>query len=62
MNTKPQRTIAVSYLAFIVLGLYDGLLGVVWPSMRDSFGLPLDAVGILLVFGVMGFVLVSFGC
>ncbi|KAA3644824.1 MAG: MFS transporter [Chloroflexi bacterium] len=61
MNTKPQRAITVSYLAFIVLGLYDGILGVVWPSMRDSFGLPLDAVGILLVFGVLGFVLVSFG-
>ncbi len=36
------------FLAFISLGLPDGLLGVAWPSIRANFGLPLDSLGILL--------------
>lgn len=31
--------LALAYLAFISLGLPDGLLGVAWPSLRDSLGL-----------------------
>ncbi|MBC8161961.1 MAG: MFS transporter, partial [Roseiflexaceae bacterium] len=40
--------IGLAYLAFISLGLPDGLVGVGWPSIRASFGLPLDALGALL--------------
>ena len=47
-------------LAFISLGLPDGLLGVAWPSMRAFFGLELDAVGALLVSGTAGYVASSF--
>lgn len=35
------------YLAFISLGLPDSVLGVAWPPMRESLGLPLEAVGLL---------------
>lgn len=35
------------YLAFIGLGLPNGLLGIVWPSMRQELGLPLEAGGVL---------------
>jgi fucose permease len=47
-------------LAFISLGLPDGLVGVAWPSIRASFGVPLDALGALLVAATAGYVASSF--
>jgi fucose permease len=47
-------------LAFISLGLPDGLLGVAWPSIRGSFGLELDALGGLLIVTTIGYVTSSF--
>ena len=47
-------------LAFISLGLPDGLLGVAWPSIRGTFGLGLDAVGALLISTTLGYVASSF--
>lgn len=52
--------IALAFLAFVSLGLPDGLLGVAWPSIRDTFGLPLDALGALLVSGTAGYLTSSF--
>lgn len=52
MPQKRSRGIALlllSYVAFISLGLPDGLLGVAWPSIRTTHGLPLDALGALLI-------------
>src|SRR5436309_15397039 len=40
--------LALASLGFISLGLPEGLLGVAWPSIRASFDLPLDALGLLL--------------
>lgn len=51
---------ALASLAFISLGLPDGLLGVAWPSMRRTFTLDLDAVGALLVATTVGYVASSF--
>lgn len=51
--------IVVAYLSFIALGAGDGLLGVAWPSMRRSFGLPLDAIGLLLMATTAGYMLSS---
>ena len=47
-------------LAFVSLGLPDGLLGVAWPSIRRFFALEVDALGALLVAGTAGYVLSSF--
>jgi fucose permease len=52
--------LGLAYVAFVGLGLPDGLLGVAWPSMRASFGLPLDALGPLLVATTGGYVTSSF--
>jgi fucose permease len=52
--------IALSFIAFISLGLPDGLLGVAWPGIRKDFTLPLDAMGLLLVFSTAGYTLSSF--
>ncbi|MCO5199454.1 MAG: MFS transporter [Anaerolineae bacterium] len=53
-------TVFVAYAAFVVLGLYDGLLGVAWLSMRTTFGVPIDALGLLLLAGTAGHVTASF--
>jgi fucose permease len=52
----------IAFLAFIALGLPDGILGVAWPSMRAAFSVPLDALGLLLTAAVAGYVLSSFSC
>jgi fucose permease len=56
-----KRTVPVlAALAFVSLGLPDGLLGVAWPSIRASFRLELDALGALLVAATTGYVASSF--
>ncbi|MBS1252052.1 MAG: Glucose/mannose transporter GlcP [Anaerolineales bacterium] len=52
--------IGVAYVNFVVLGLAGGMLGVAWPSIRESFHLSLDALGILLISSTLGFLLSSF--
>jgi len=52
--------IALAYLSFVSLGLPDGLNGVAWPSIRDYFHLPVDALGSLLVMFTAGYLLSSF--
>jgi fucose permease len=52
---------ALASLAFVSLGLPDGLLGTAWPSIRASFGRPLDAQGALLVAFTVGYVAASSG-
>lgn len=44
-----QVHLALTYLAFISLGLPDGVLGIAWPSFRESYGLTQAQFGILLV-------------
>jgi fucose permease len=67
MKTLTQRLhhpklglIILSYIAFIALGMPDGLLGVAWPSIRVSFSIPLDAMGMLLFASTTGYLVSSF--
>ena len=50
----------LAYLAFVSLGLPDGLQGVAWPSIRATFALPIDALGTLLVTFTAGYLVSSF--
>ena len=50
----------LAYIAFIALGMPDGLLGVAWPSIRTDFSIPLDAVGVLLIASVTGYTTAGF--
>lgn len=62
-QSKINSTTAVAgalFLMFIILGLPSGLLGVAWPSMRDSFGLTNEAVGAILFLGTSGHIIASF--
>jgi fucose permease len=52
--------ILLAYIAFIALGMPDGLMGVAWPSIRNGFGIPLDALGSLLAVSVTGYIISSF--
>lgn len=52
--------ILLAFIAFIALGLPDGLLGVGWPSIRDGFSIPLDAIGMFLTALVIGYMASSF--
>lgn len=52
--------IVLAYAAFVALGMPDGLLGIAWPSMRADFGVPLDALGLLLFASVAGYMTSSF--
>ncbi|MBM0276932.1 MFS transporter [Micromonospora tarensis] len=59
MSTPPARPRAslllLAYLAFVSLGLPDGLIGVGWPSIRNDFGVPTEAVGWVLTTGTVGY-------
>ena len=59
MSTRTSLAL-LAFLAFISLGLPDGLLGVAWPSIRREFGVPLDALGLLLTFATAGYLTSSF--
>jgi fucose permease len=62
-SQKTQRKIGLlflAYIAFISLGLPDGLLGVAWPSIRKEFALPLDSLGLLLAAATSGYLVSSF--
>jgi fucose permease len=57
-NRQSTLLVAISYLVFLAIGLYAGLMGVVWPSMRDGFGIDDDAYGMLALATTAGSLLV----
>ncbi|MBN1892660.1 MAG: MFS transporter [Clostridiales bacterium] len=50
----------VIFLAYISLGLPDGLIGVAWPEIREQFALPLAGAGFMSVLGTIGATISSF--
>lgn len=52
--------VAIALVAFVSLGLPDGVLGVAWPSIRRSFGLPPSQLGTLLTSAMVGYLASSF--
>jgi fucose permease len=55
MTRAAPVVLLLSYLAFISLGLPDTVLGVAWPSLRASFGIPPSAMGAVLACGMVGY-------
>ena len=51
--------VAVAFVAFISLGLPDAVLGVAWPSIRQTFSLSLSRLGELLATTMVGYLLSS---
>ena len=52
--------VALAFIGFISLGLPDAVIGVAWPSVRDTFQLRQGAVGLVLVVSGVGYLLSSF--
>lgn len=52
--------VILAYIAFIALGMPDGLMGIAWPSIRAGFSIPLDALGMLITLGTAGYTTSSF--
>lgn len=59
MRLSGGALLGLAYLGFISLGLPDALLGVGWPSMRETFGVSIEAVGLILTVGVTGYLVSS---
>ena len=51
--------IGIAFLAFISLGLPDGLLGISWPFISVKTGVPLDSLGSILLALLAGFISTS---
>ncbi len=51
--------IALAFLGFVSLGLPDAVIGVAWPSIRDTFQLRQGAVGLVFVVSGLGYLLSS---
>src|SRR5262249_54619316 len=62
-SQAPRRAglliLLLAYAGFVALGLSNSLMGVAWPSIRATFGLPLDALGVLLTGSTIGYMLAS---
>jgi fucose permease len=55
MRSPATALLVLSYLAFVSLGLPDTVLGVAWPSLRQSFGLSQASLGAVLGANVAGY-------
>ncbi|HEU5015906.1 MAG TPA: MFS transporter [Roseiflexaceae bacterium] len=60
---SPRRrlllTIVLAYAGFVALGLANSVMGVAWPSVRATFGMPIDALGIVLIGNTAGYMIAS---
>src|ERR1700722_10445773 len=54
-----RRFDLLSLGTFVVLGLPDGMLGTAWPAMRQSFGVPVGDLGLILLVNTIGSVVVA---
>lgn len=54
-----RRFDLLSLGTFIIVGLPDGTLGTAWPAMRQSFGVPVGDLGLILLVNTLGSVLIA---
>lgn len=59
LKQKSSILVVLAFLAFISLGLPDAVLGVAWPSIRQTFGISLSRLGELLATLMAGYLLSS---
>jgi MFS family permease len=50
VNWRTTFLLLIIYLGFISLGLPDGSFGVAWPGMYRELGLPIGALGVIMIF------------
>lgn len=59
LTGNKRFALMLAFACFTAQGIANGLLGVAWPSMRGTFGLPLDALLSLLISSTIGYVIGS---
>lgn len=61
VRRRPGLRLAVVELGLFigVLGLPDGAIGVIWPSLRRTFGRPIGDLGVLVLAGTLPYLLAS---
>lgn len=59
-DRSPILLLIIAYLGFLSLGLPDSLIGVAWPSVRDTFGLQQSAVALVFIGSGCGYFVSSF--
>ena len=57
---RRRFVVPLAFLAFVSLGLPDGVLGVAWPSLRRGFDRPIDQLGLILLSMTAGYLASSF--
>lgn len=57
-----RLVVIIAYLSFIVLGMPGALLGIATPYISDTFTIPLEAIGTLLLTVTIGYVVASAVC
>jgi fucose permease len=61
LTSRPSSfLLCLAFVGFVSLGLPDAVIGVAWPSVRDTFHLRQGAVGLVLVVSGCGYLLSSF--
>jgi fucose permease len=58
-RSTDRRFDLLSLGTFVVVGLPDGMLGTAWPAMRQSFGVPVGDLGLILLVNTIGSVAVA---
>ncbi len=54
---RRRFSISLAFACFVAQGVNNGMLGVAWPSIRDTFNQPIDAIGLLFVALTVGYVI-----
>jgi fucose permease len=59
---RPPRIalVLVAFVAFVSLGLPDGVLGLAWPTLRETFAVPVSWLPVLIAAGTCGYLVSSF--
>lgn len=60
MRQNQTQLLIIAYLSFVALGFPLGVLNIAWGFMQTTFGVGLDAIGILLTFATLGRLFTSF--
>ncbi len=61
LTARPRGfLLALAFISFISLGLPDAVIGVAWPSVRDTFHRRQEAIAVVLVVSGLGYLLSSF--
>jgi fucose permease len=60
MTKSNTILVSIAFATFIIIGMNAGLIGVAWPSIRDTCGVGDDAFGTLTLIAMLGSLAVSF--